>query len=70
MRGADLFVQSLIKAGVTRVFSLSGNQIMPIYDACFEHGLTIVHTRHEGAAVFMAEAHAQLTGEVGVALVT
>jgi acetolactate synthase-1/2/3 large subunit len=70
MRGADLLVRSLIKAGVTRVFSLSGNQIMPIYDACFEHGLTIVHTRHEGAAVFMAEAHAQLTGEVGVALVT
>lgn len=70
MRGADLLVQSLIEAGVTRVFSLSGNQIMPIYDACFEHGLTIIHTRHEGAAVFMAEAHAQLTGEVGVALVT
>jgi acetolactate synthase-1/2/3 large subunit len=70
MRGADLLVRSLIEAGVTRVFSLSGNQIMPIYDACFEHGLTIVHTRHEGAAVYMAEAHAQLTGEVGVALVT
>lgn len=70
MRGADLLVQSLKAAGVTRVFSLSGNQIMPVYDACFEHGLEIVHTRHEAAAVFMAEAHAQLTGEVGVALVT
>jgi len=70
MRGADLLVQMLKRAGVTRIFSLSGNQIMPIYDACVGQGIEIIHTRHEGAAVFMAEAHAQLTGEVGVALVT
>lgn len=70
MRGADLLVQALKAAGVTRIFSLSGNQIMPVYDACVGQGIEIVHTRHEAAAVFMAEAHAQLTGEVGVALVT
>ncbi|CEG07211.1 Acetolactate synthase large subunit IlvG [Afipia felis] len=70
MRGADLLAQTLKAAGTSRIFSLSGNQIMPVYDACFELGIEIVHTRHEAAAVFMAEAHAQLTGEVGVALVT
>lgn len=70
MRGADLLAQTLKAAGTSRIFSLSGNQIMPVYDACFELGVEIVHTRHEAAAVFMAEAHAQLTGEVGVALVT
>jgi len=70
MRGADLLVKTLKAAGTSRIFSLSGNQIMPIYDACLEHGVEIIHTRHEAAAVFMAEAHAQLTGEVGVALVT
>ena len=70
MRGADLLVQTLKAAGVSRIFSLSGNQIMPVYDACFGHGIEIVHTRHEAAAVFMAEAHAQVSGEVGVALVT
>lgn len=70
MRGADLLVQTLSAAGVTRIFSLSGNQIMPIYDACFDAGIEIIHTRHEAAAVFMAEAYAQLTGKVGVALVT
>lgn len=70
MRGADLLVKSLAKTGVNRIFSLSGNQIMPIYDACLEAGVEIVHTRHEAAAVYMAEAYAQLTGRVGVAMVT
>lgn len=70
MRGADLLVEALKAAGVTRIYSLSGNQIMPVYDACFEAGVEIVHTRHEAAAVYMAEAHAQLSGTVGVAMVT
>ena len=70
MRGADLLVKSLVNAGVDRIFSLSGNQIMPVYDACFEAGVQIIHTRHEAAAVYMAEAYAQLTGKVGVAMVT
>ena len=70
MKAADLLVRALAAAGDTRIFSLSGNQIMPIYDACFEAGIEIIHTRHEAAAVFMAEAYAQLTGEVAVAMVT
>ncbi|PIW26147.1 MAG: thiamine pyrophosphate-binding protein [Rhodospirillales bacterium CG15_BIG_FIL_POST_REV_8_21_14_020_66_15] len=70
MRGADLLVKSLTAAGVKRIFSLSGNQIMPVYDACFDAGIEIVHTRHESAAVFMAEAYAQFTGDIGVAMVT
>lgn len=70
MRGADLLVQTLALAGVTKIFSLSGNQIMPVYDACLDAGIEIIHTRHEGAAVFMADAWAQLTGEIGVCLVT
>lgn len=70
LRGADLLVSTLVDCGVTRIFSLSGNQIMPLYDACLGSGIEIVHVRHEAAAVFMAEGWAQLTGEVGVALVT
>jgi acetolactate synthase-1/2/3 large subunit len=70
MRGADLIANTLSKAGVKVIFSLSGNQIMPIYEACIDCGIRIIHTRHEGAAVYMAEAYAQLTGEVGIAMVT
>lgn len=69
-RGADLLVAALQASGVTTIFSLSGNQIMPIYDACLGAGVRIIHVRHEAAAVFMADAWGQLTGTVGVALVT
>lgn len=70
IRGADILVQALKAAGVSRVFSLSGNHIMPVYDALLGSGIGIVHTRHEAAAVHMADAWARLTGECGVALVT
>ena len=70
MRGADVLVHTLQSAGVRRVFTLSGNHIMPVFDAAFDAGLELIHTRHEAAAVHMADAWARLTGEVGVALVT
>ena len=70
MNGARLLVDTLVRAGVQRLFSLSGNQIMPVYDACIDTGISIVHVRHESAAVHMADAWAQITGEIGVALVT
>ncbi|WP_428491936.1 thiamine pyrophosphate-binding protein [Rhodopila sp.] len=34
------------------------------------HGISIVDVRDERAAVHMAQAHAELTGQLGVALVT
>ena len=70
MNGAELLVDTFAQAGVRRIFSLSGNQIMPVYDACIGTGISIVHVRHESAAVHMADAWAQVTGEIGVALVT
>ena len=70
MNGAQLLVDTLAQAGVRRIFSLSGNQIMPVYDGCIDTGISIVHVRHESAAVHMADAWAQITGEIGVALVT
>lgn len=70
LRGADILWGALKRGGVTRVFSLSGNHIMEVYDAAFGDNISIIHVRHEAAAVHMAEAWARLTGEVGVALVT
>ena len=69
-RGADLVVRALQAHGVKRIFSLSGNHIMPVYDALLDTDIALVHVRQEAAAVHMADAHARLTGEVGVALVT
>lgn len=69
-RGADLLVRALQAAGVARIFTLSGNHIMEVFDALVGSGIEIVHTRHEAAAVHMADAYARLTGRVGVAMVT
>ncbi len=70
MNGAEHLIDALKKEGVEIVFSLSGNQIMPVYDALLGSGMRLVHTRHEGGAVYMAEAYAQTTGRVGIALLT
>jgi acetolactate synthase I/II/III large subunit len=70
IRGADVLVRALEGAGVRTIFTLSGNHIMPIFDAALGTGLKLVHVRHEAAAVHMADAWARLTGECGIALVT
>lgn len=68
--GAEHLVAALKEGDVKTVYSLSGNQIMPVYDALIGSGIRLIHTRHEGGAVYMAEAFAQVTGEVGIALLT
>jgi acetolactate synthase I/II/III large subunit len=70
LRGADIVARSLHRVGCRRVFTLSGNHIMSVFDAALDAGLDLVHVRHEAAAVHMADAHGRLTGEAGVALVT
>ncbi|MGO4326396.1 thiamine pyrophosphate-binding protein [Cupriavidus sp. 2TAF22] len=69
-RGADALAGTLAQAGVKRIFTLSGNHIMPVFDACLDAGVGLLHTRHEAATVHMADAWARLTGEFGVAMVT
>ncbi|MCC6212899.1 MAG: thiamine pyrophosphate-binding protein [Burkholderiales bacterium] len=70
MRGADLVARALARGGARQVFSLSGNHVMPLFDAALDAKLPILHVRHEAAAVHMADAWGRLTGEAGVALVT
>jgi acetolactate synthase-1/2/3 large subunit len=69
-RGADIVVRSLQRLGCDRVFTLSGNHIMSLFDAALDAGLDLIHVRHEAAAVHMADAHGRLTGQPGVAMVT
>lgn len=70
LRGADIVAQSLERLGSRTVFTLSGNHIMSIFDAAIEAKLELIHTRHEAAAVHMADAWGRLTGEPGIAMVT
>jgi acetolactate synthase-1/2/3 large subunit len=67
---AKLVAQFLKARGVSRVFGLQGGHIQPVWDEVATLGIPIVDVRHEAAAVHMAHAHAELTGELGVALST
>jgi acetolactate synthase-1/2/3 large subunit len=37
------------RAGLTNIFTLSGNHIMPLFDAAIGTRLNLIHTRHEAA---------------------
>lgn len=66
-RGADLLAKTLEDAGVTQLFSVSGNHLMALYDALLSTDVKIIHCRHEAACVHMADAWGRLTGKPGVA---
>jgi acetolactate synthase-1/2/3 large subunit len=68
--GGQLVAQSLIKRNVKYVFTLSGGHITPIYQYLENSDVQLFDTRHEQAAVFMAEAWGKLTRSPGVAMVT
>ena len=70
MRVADLVISSIIEAGTKTLFSLSGNQIMSLYDGALDQDISIIHARHESAAVFMADGYARASQHTGVALCT
>ena len=68
--GAERLVESLIDAGVKHLFTLSGNQILPVYDATIGQDIKLIHTRHEAAAVHMADGWGRLTESPGIVLLT
>jgi acetolactate synthase-1/2/3 large subunit len=67
---AHLVAGFLVRRGVHRVYGLCGGHIQPIWDEVARAGIQIVDVRHESAAVYMAQAQADLTGSLGVAIVT
>lgn len=68
--GGQIVVQALRDLGAQIIFSVSGNQILPIYDAAKACGLRIVHMRHESAAAYAAAAAAEISNQPGVVLVS
>ncbi len=67
---AGVIARFLKARGVDRIFALCGGHIMPIWMRADAEGIRIVDVRDERAAVYMAHAHGELTGGLGVALVT
>lgn len=70
INGGRLVAKVLKQEGVECIFGLSGGHIDPIFQGCLDEKIRVIDTRHEQAAVFMAEGWARVTGKPGVAVVT
>ena len=61
----------MARAGVRHLYTVPGESFLEILDAAEEHpDLSLVSTRHESGAAFMAEAEGKLTGRPAVAMAT
>jgi acetolactate synthase-1/2/3 large subunit len=61
----------LARAGVRRLYTVPGESFLEVLDAAETHpDLSLVSTRHESGAAFMAEADGKLTGTPAVAMAT
>ncbi|MDH4144477.1 MAG: acetolactate synthase large subunit [Acidimicrobiia bacterium] len=70
MNGGRALIRALELEGVDVLFGLPGGAILPVYDPLIESPIRHVLVRHEQGAGHMAEGYAQVTGRVGVAMVT
>ena len=70
LNGGHLFIRCLKQEGIKRVFTIVGDTILPLVDAATDEGIEFIDTRHEGAAMHMADAYARITGHPSVAMFT
>jgi acetolactate synthase-1/2/3 large subunit len=70
VHGGELVARALVAQGVTTIYTLCGGHIALIYDGCLNHKIDVIDFRHEQAAAHAADAHARLTRNIGVAVVT
>ncbi|HXF76428.1 MAG TPA: thiamine pyrophosphate-binding protein [Methylomirabilota bacterium] len=68
--GSQLICKALKLEGVKNVFALAGDHILPLLDAMSEQDFKIYDTRHEQAAVHMADAWSRITERPGVCTYT
>lgn len=72
MKGARIFVESLLKEGVDTVFYYTGAAVVEIFDELYRHQKEIrcIQPRHEQAGTHMADAYARATGKLPVVIAT
>ncbi len=70
LNGGHLFIRCLKQEGIKKVFTIVGDTILPLIDAAQDEGIEFIDTRHEGAAMHMADGYARITGQPSVAMVT
>jgi acetolactate synthase-1/2/3 large subunit len=70
-RGAEIFVDVLVREGVDCIFGYPGGAVLDIYDELVKSAkIRHVLVRHEQGGAHMADGYARSTGKVGVAMAT
>ena len=70
MKSSDLCVRALEAEGVEYIFGIPGEENLDLLDSLSRSSITLILTRHEQAAGFMAATYGRLTGKAGVCLAT
>src|ERR1041385_7353616 len=68
--GSHLICKALKLEGVKNVFGLAGDHILPLLNTMVDQDFRIIDTRHEQAAVHMADAWSRITEQPGVCMYT
>jgi len=68
--GSHLIGKALQLEGVSNIFTLAGDHILPVLDVMADQKFRFIDTRHEQAAVHMADAWGRITGQPGVCMYT
>ncbi|HKY10078.1 MAG TPA: thiamine pyrophosphate-binding protein, partial [Candidatus Binatia bacterium] len=68
--GSHLICKALKLEGVKNIFGLAGDHILPVLDVMADQDFRIIDTRHEQAAVHMADAWSRITEQPGVCMYT
>ena len=68
--GSEIISRSLMAEGVENIFTLAGDHVLPTLDDMGDRNFKIWDTRHEQAAVHMADAWGRITNKLGVAIYT
>jgi acetolactate synthase-1/2/3 large subunit len=68
--GSQLICKALKLEGVKNVFALAGDHILPLLDTMADRDFRIIDTRHEQAAVHMADAWGRISEQPGVCMYT
>src|SRR2546427_6655449 len=68
--GGALVARVLHDAGVRYLFTVNGGHIWPILAHLRDHGVTMIHMRHEQSCSYAADGYARTSGQPGVLAVT
>ncbi len=68
--GSHLIVKALQAEGIDQIFTLAGDHTLHLMDVMAEEGFKFIDTRHEQAAVDMANAWGRITGSPGISMFT